>query len=248
MPDDDVDELYLVRLSDFTALRGKLATAAKQRGDTATANRISAARKPTTAAWVVNRLVLQRKESKQRLKDLGDRLRAAHADMDAERIRDLSKERHQLIDELTSVALHTAEVNNPSAALREDVAKTLESAIADADVTAKLGRLDRAERYSGFGAFGAVSPATEEAPRRNLGKLRAKLAAAERAKAAADEALSEREQAVATAQRSYAEARRRLREAKSALDAADKALDRAKHAAHEAAGSVADIKGQLRQR
>ena len=129
MPDNDLgelDELYCAKPSDFTALRGKLAAAAKQRGDPATANRISAAHKPTTAAWVVNRLVLQRKETKQRLTDLGDRLRAAHADVDAERIRGLSRERRHLVDELTRAAFNIAELNNPSAALREDVANTLE--------------------------------------------------------------------------------------------------------------------------
>lgn len=238
MPDDELDELYCVKPSDFTALRGKLAAAVQQRGDAATAKQISAARKPTTAAWVVNRLVLQRKETKQRLKDLGDRLRAAHADMDAQRIRGLSKERHHLIDELSRAAFDTAELNNPSAALREDVADTLESAIADVDVIARLGRLDKAERWSGFGTFGAVSPATaakaapkgKQAARQDRGELRAKSAAAERAKAAADKALSDREQAFVTARDRYDEARRTLREAKSALDAAAKAYDRAKQA------------------
>ncbi|MDT7731860.1 MAG: hypothetical protein QOK45_2113, partial [Mycobacterium sp.] len=53
---DELDELYEVRQDDFTALRTKLVAAAKQRGDMDTAKQISAARKPTTAAWVVNRL------------------------------------------------------------------------------------------------------------------------------------------------------------------------------------------------
>lgn len=253
MPDDELDELYSVKPSGFTALRGKLVAAAKQRGDAATANLISGARKPTTAAWVVNRLVLQRKETKQRLTDLGDRLRAAHADMDAERIRALSKERHHLIDELTLAAFHTAELNTPSAALREDVANTLESAIADVDVTAKLGRLDKAERWSGFATFGDVSAATAtnaapKSKRQNHGELRAKLTAAERVKAAADKALSQREQDLATARGRCDDARRDLREAQSALDAADRAYDRAQQATHDAADSVADIKAQLRKR
>lgn len=256
MPDDELDELYCVKPKDFTALRDKLAIAVKQRGDAATAERISAARKPTTAAWVVNRLVLQSKETKQRLKDLGDRLRTAHADLDAERIRGLSKERQHLIDELTRAALHTAELNNPSSALREDVASTLESAIADVDVTDKLGRLDRAERWSGFGTLDAVSPATaaesaptgKQAARQDRAELRAKLAAAQRVKTAADKALSEQKQAVAAARDRYDEARRNLREAESALDAVDKAYNRAKRASRDAAGSVKDIEVQVRQR
>jgi hypothetical protein len=56
MADDELDELYMVNSNGFVALRGKLLAAAKQRGDPAAVKRISAARKPTTAAWVVNRL------------------------------------------------------------------------------------------------------------------------------------------------------------------------------------------------
>ena len=60
---DELDELYEVKQDEFTALRTKLAAAAKQRGDTDTAKQISAARKPTTAAWVVNRLACETRTS-----------------------------------------------------------------------------------------------------------------------------------------------------------------------------------------
>ena len=43
---DELDELYEVKQDEFTALRTKLAAAAKQRGDADTARQISAARKP----------------------------------------------------------------------------------------------------------------------------------------------------------------------------------------------------------
>ena len=56
---DELDELYEVKPEEFTALRTKLAAAAKQRGDMETAKQIDAARKPTAAAWVVNRLALR---------------------------------------------------------------------------------------------------------------------------------------------------------------------------------------------
>jgi hypothetical protein len=92
MADDDLDELYRAKPDGFIALRTKLAAAAKRRGDNATAKQISASNKPTTAAWIVNRLALTHTEVKQRLADLGDRLRAAHAAMDGDRIRKLSAE------------------------------------------------------------------------------------------------------------------------------------------------------------
>ena len=84
MADDELDELYAVKPEEFTAVRTELAAAAKKRGDAAAAKRISAARKPTTAAWVVNRLAHTNEDVKQSLTDLGERLRAAHAAMDGD--------------------------------------------------------------------------------------------------------------------------------------------------------------------
>ena len=87
MADDELDELFRVKPEEFTALRTKLVAAAKKRGDAAAAKRISAARRPTTAAWVVNQLVRSNEDVKHSLTDLGERLRAAHAAMDGAAIR-----------------------------------------------------------------------------------------------------------------------------------------------------------------
>ncbi|WP_197383347.1 hypothetical protein [Mycolicibacterium mengxianglii] len=151
MANPELDELYTARPEDFTALRATLAAAAKKRGDGETAKRLSAARKPTTAAWVVNRLVQTDTEARDRLRDLSDQLRTAHAEMDGERIRALSAEQRQLVGGLTREALTAADQTNPSAALRDDVSATLQAAIADPEVAARLGRLVKAEQWSGFG-------------------------------------------------------------------------------------------------
>src|SRR5579875_3705255 len=108
MADDELDELYRVKPDRFIAMRTKLAAAAKRRGDEAAAKRLSASNKPTTAAWAVNRLVLEHDAVPQRLAALGDRLRAAHAAMDGDRIRQLSAEQRKLLDELTRTALEAA--------------------------------------------------------------------------------------------------------------------------------------------
>ncbi|HEY9265164.1 MAG TPA: hypothetical protein VIQ11_11210, partial [Mycobacterium sp.] len=96
--DDALDELYAARPQDFTALRTELAAKAKGSGDAEAAKRISASRKPTTAAWVVNTLV-HGGTARQRLTDLGARLREAHAAMDGEAIRALTAEQRKLVDE-----------------------------------------------------------------------------------------------------------------------------------------------------
>src|ERR1700730_8564695 len=148
---DELDELYEVKLEEFTALRTKLAAAAKQRGDADTAKQISAARKPTAAAWVVNRLALRDQDIRKRLAGLGERLRDAHTAMDGDRIRELSAEQRRLVDDVARTAFEEAEVAEPSAALRDDVTGTVQAAIADPDVASRLGRLTKAERWSGFG-------------------------------------------------------------------------------------------------
>lgn len=155
---DALDELYWAKPDGFIALRTQLSSAAKRRGDRDTARRISITNKPTTAAWIVNRLAIGHREAGQRLAELGDRLRAAHAAMDGDQIRDLSAEQRKLIDELTRIAFDAAELSNPSAAIRDDVGATLQAAIADPDVRAALGRLTRPARWSGFGALSDAAP------------------------------------------------------------------------------------------
>ena len=274
MAHDELDELYEVKPEEFTALRTKLVAAAKERGDTSAAKRISAARKPTTAAWVVNLLAHSNEDVKQSLTDLGDRLRAAHAEMDGGTIRQLSSEQRSLVDELTRAAFEGADLTNPPAALREDVTGTLQAAVADPDVTARLGRLTKAERWSGFGDFGdtttvftaarsskakAEPEPTHQKPARDarrdgdreserqLEKAKAALAAAERAKDDADNELSDRQTDLAVARLRHDEMRQRLQEAEHNLSAADRAYDKAKQASREAAELVKQAKAQLKQ-
>jgi hypothetical protein len=265
---DELDELYEVRQDEFTALRTKLAAAAKQRGDMDTAKQISAARKPTTAAWVVNRLALRDRDIRTRLAGLGERLKDAHSAMDGDRIRALSAEQRRLVDDVARAAFEEAELADPSAALRDDVTGTLQAAVADPDVASRLGRLTKAEQWSGFGEFGDTTmvftqtrkttsrkkPAEEpqrddkRAAKRDdkRATARAALAAAERAKADADAALTELQSDLATARLRRDDARRRLRDAESALTAAQDAYDKGKQAGREAAAVVKQAKAQLR--
>src|ERR1700752_1110823 len=164
---DELDELYEVKPEEFTALRTKLAAAAKQRGDADTAKQVSAARKPTTAAWVANRLALRDQNTRTRLAGLGERLKDAHATMDGEAIRALSAEQRRLVDDLARAAFAEAELAAPTAALRDDVTATWQAAIADPDVASRLGRLIKAERWSGFGEFGDTTMVFT--PSRNAG-------------------------------------------------------------------------------
>jgi hypothetical protein len=272
---EELDELYEVKPEEFTALRTKLAATAKQRGDADAAKQISSARKPTTAAWVVNRLALRDNDVRTRLTGLGERLKEAHAAMDGDRIRALTAEQRRLVDDVARAAFEEAELADPSAALRDDVTGTLQAAIADPDVASRLGRLTKAEQWSGFGEFGEAAmvftqtrkpasrnkPAEEpqredtlddkrddkrDAARREREKARAALTAAERAKADADAALTELQSDLATARLRRDDTRRRLQDAERALTAAEDAYEKGKQASRDAAAVVKEAKAQLR--
>lgn len=274
MAADELDELYAARPGEFTALRNRLVSAAKKRKDSEAATRIAAARKPTTAAWVVNHLVHANTDVKRSLTDLGQRLREAHAAMDGPAIRELSAEQRSLVDQLARAALEGAEVGNPTAALREDVVATLQAAVADPDVAQRLGRLAKAEQWSGFGDFGATTVVTtaarssgkaepmppkagrdaergpnaaERASARKVEEAKAALAAAERAKDDADGQLSDRQTDLAVARLRRDEMRHRLDEAERSLAAADDAYGAAKQASRDAADVVKAAKAQLRE-
>jgi uncharacterized protein YhaN len=253
--DDDLDTLYGVRPEEFTALRKELAAAARKRGDAEAAKVIAAARRPTVAAWLVNRLVREDPSARRRMSDLSDALRAAHAEMDGPRIRELSGTHRKLVQELGDAAFAAAGVAVVSAALRDDVTATLQAAIADAEVAGRLGRLAKAEQWSGFGDFGASSavvsstsrtePAASrtepaeavepnaadlEAARQRRDAAAAAVDLARAAQESARQSAAERETDVATARRRYEELLEKLNAAEYAVNEADGALDVAKAA------------------
>ena len=154
--EDAKAELYEADPDGFTARRQELADGAREAGQPDVAKQIAALRKPTRSAWVVNRLVRSEPEVRTRLDALAADLRAA---ADGARLRELTTARSRLVDELTRAAL--AGLPAPPAALREEVTATLDAAIADPEVAARLGTLARAEHYAGFGtmSFAAAPPA-----------------------------------------------------------------------------------------
>ena len=228
MADDDLDVLYAAKPEDFTALRTKLAAEAKKRGDTDSAKQITAARRPTTAAHVVNLLVLNDTSVRGRLIDLGERLRAAHAGMDGSQIRELTAQQRRLIDELARAAFEEASLRAPTGALRDDVTATLQAAIADPEVAARLGRLAKAEQWSGFGEFGDTAIVFKPA------RSRKAAAEPESAKPAEDDTAEK-----GPRDDKRADERRRRQEARATLAAAERAKADADEALKELQADLA---------
>lgn len=162
------DELYSADPGEFTDRRKALADAARTVGDAAAAKRIAALRKPTRAAWVVNRLARADPDAPGRLASLAAALRAAERAKDGPRLRELSAERGPLVDSLTGQALAAAGVPDPPSGLREDVSATLTAALADPEVAAGFaaGTLTRAAQWAGFGlaSFGDAPASADPGP------------------------------------------------------------------------------------
>jgi hypothetical protein len=156
-----VAELYDADPQEFTDRRKALAAAARAAGDAAAAKQIAALRKPTRAAWVVNRLARTDPGAPTRLASLAAALQAAQQAKDGPRLRELSAARGPLIDALAGQALDAAGVPDPPAGLREEVTETLTAALADPDVAAGFasGTLTRAVQWAGFGVapFGGIA-------------------------------------------------------------------------------------------
>jgi hypothetical protein len=263
------DTLYGVPPEQFMALRKELVAAAKQRGDVDAAKVIGAARRPTAAAWVVNALVRNDATARPRLGELTDALRAAHSAMDGSRIRELTAVQRKLIDGLVRAGLAATGHEDPTAALRNDVTDTLAAAVADPDVAARLGRLEKAERWSGFGDFGMSSmvgstarrkpatapelaaPARDEADaeqaREHVSMARREVDAAEQVHTDAAATLSKRTTAVATARRRYEKLLETLNAAEREVDSADASREAAEQGAREASERLELAKAELAQ-
>jgi len=158
----DADELYRLPPEQFTAARDALAKRLRRDGDREGAADVAALRRPSVAAWLVNRLAEQSPDLLTQLVDLGPELARAQTGSDAAALRELGAQRHALVEAVSGTAVEAG--GRPvSAAVREEVHATLDAALADPASAAAVrsGRLVRALSYAGFGEVdlvGAVAP------------------------------------------------------------------------------------------
>jgi hypothetical protein len=147
------DQLYAADPAEFTDQRADLVAQARAAGDKAAARAIGALRRPTRAAWVVNRLARTDPAAVDRLTGLGDELRAAESALDGRKLRELSRGRRDLLAELTRQALAAADLADPPDALQQEVTGTLGAALADPRVAAEVAaaQLVKAVQPGGFG-------------------------------------------------------------------------------------------------
>jgi hypothetical protein len=227
------DELYGLRPQDFTAARDAEVKRLKADGDKDLATAVARMRKPTVPAWLANTLVREHPDEVQPLLELGAALREATETLSGPELRELSRQRGQLVQALVRQARRMAA--DAGQAVSEDAARQLEetlgAALADerAGEALRAGHLTEALRHTGFGGGDATSSAPRGRAPKASGHGSRGTSGKEDQERAQRRAALEKDLAEAwSAARAAADART---EAESAADAAEKAADDARRVA-----------------
>jgi len=260
--EDLIRALYEAPPDGFVAGRAAAIAEAKQAGDTETARRLAALRKPTVAAWLVNLLALRRPELIDELVELSTALRSAQRGLQGEQLRELSTQRRQVVSALVQAAQRLAVEDDPglrSAKLpMAEVESTLTAALAEPDIAEQVrsGRLVKAATYAGFGEvprprLRLVTAEPDEAEREGDGEAeRGYDQDAREAERGRPSALEERKRRAAEKERQERaerrrELKRRLTTARSAEAKTRTRLERAEAAERDAAHAVDEIEEHL---
>jgi len=155
-----IDELYGLAPEEFVARRVVLAQQAREFGDRGLAGEIGKLRKPTVGAWLSNLLARTEQGQLEQLVDLGRGLRDAQDTLDGSQLRELGRQRSQLVSALALLGRrHAAQMGHPvgESAVRE-VESTLTAALSDPGAAELVlaGALTQSLEFVGSG-FGPVS-------------------------------------------------------------------------------------------
>jgi hypothetical protein len=155
----EVRELYQSAPEGFIAARDALAKRLRDEGRDGDAAEVKKLRRPTVAAWALDRLADEASEQIGELLDAGaDLARAQRATLsgrDPQTLRDATTKRRELVARLSQTAAGVLrDAGRASEPHLEDIRGTLEAASVDEDVAERLrtGTLDRTVQPSaGFG-------------------------------------------------------------------------------------------------
>ncbi|MFJ1808092.1 MULTISPECIES: hypothetical protein [unclassified Streptomyces] len=250
-----LDELYATPPSDFVSRREQLAAAAKRDGRADDARRIHAARRPTLAAWAANLLLRSQPQESGRFLELGQALREAYRNLDADGIKELSEQRRSIVSALSRQAAELAREagHRLSDAARQDVESTLRAVLADQDAADRwaTGRLEGVltppADFPSVDAADAADAATAGAPSEPVRTAPAPPAPPRRAKDELAERRRRRQEQLGRARRTAGEADRRLRALSAERADADAVLERARDRHDQARRGASEAGQRLRQ-
>jgi hypothetical protein len=237
------DELYRLKPDQFITARNAKAAGARTAGNRALAEAIKELRRPSTSAWLANWLVHERPDAFGRLQSLGTSMRDASGRLAGDELRQLSRQRHEVLAALTAEARLMASGAGVefSSAVSSEFEATLMAALSDEDAATALGkgRLTTALRSTGFGSLGPVSGA---GPTR---KSRAERPTAESQSGAGPTRKSRVERPTAESQRALKEAERLLEAARKESSKQERQAKAARARRDDARQSVHDLEVQL---
>jgi hypothetical protein len=264
--DADIDHLYQLPLTEFTAARNALA---KRAGDRRSA--VQALQKPSAAAWAINQLYWQRRPAFNRLIAASERLRAAHARVLTGNRADVAAAERAHTEALRAAfedirSLLAAAGEKPSAAVAGDIRDTLQALPSDDPA----GRLVRPIAPLGFAALlkmlpggdGGGEPAApvlsgpvgvpapyRHAPagKQDAASRRREQAAAVRAEREARRAAAERKRQRVALERQIREARAAERDQEAALATARDQLARAEREERSRQAALEEQKFEVRR-
>ena len=212
-------------------------------------------RKPAMAAWVVNMLVRHHADEMTQVLELGVSLREAQADLDGDALRELTRQRRQLIAAMTTtgrrLAVDLGEKVSDSVA--RQVEDTLHAAMVDEEAATAvrsgvlteplestgLGTLDISEAVADGSALGrTATPATPAAAAPSTG--RADLSVVPEHEPGEDERAAAR-------QRARAEAQAALDDARARAEKAEQKLDKATGRAEKLAARSLQLQGEMEE-
>jgi len=239
--EDAAEELYAHSPDEFTAARNAAAKQARSQGDRELAARITALRKPTLAAWVVNQMARRCRGDIESLLDLGRTLRESSTALSGDELRQLTRQRHQLVQALVQRARDLAATDGRR--LSEDavqgVRQTFEATLSDADSADAVaaGRLSDALEVSGFGFAGFPDPAgpaavatsrrpASPAAEATVGDLDAKRQQHVQQQELAETGLTRAEEVAQSARDRHESAQAHLRDAQAARERGKSEVDR----------------------
>jgi hypothetical protein len=235
-----VSDLYHRRPDQFIEARDALAGALREAGERERARAVARLRRPTLAAWAINRLSRVEADALAELLGLRSELEAAIRKGDrAKALREVGRRRQELAEQLTEAAVHElSRVGTPNAeSHRRAIGSTLDAAAADETLGEAVAnaRLTKEARPGSLGFGGAVeslpAPSGNE-PRRSQRSARLEQAAARRREEAemARQAADQAEKAVRSLEAELDRARRRAERARRHAESAE---EKAAEAAHE---------------
>jgi DNA repair exonuclease SbcCD ATPase subunit len=247
-----VAELYGLPPGEFTGARNERAKTAKSAGDKELSQAIGRLRKPSTAAWLLNQMVRHHPDEIDQFLAIGSALREAQADLDADQLRQLSRQRHQVVAAVARQARALArQLGHPvSDTVEAEVEQTLRAALADEDAAAAIsgGQLTKTLDYAGLGdtrvdlTDAVAVPGAAPPPRPSGGRPPDR----EPAEPSAD-AVARRRAELEQAQQDADEAERAAAEAEQAADDAGRRADEAETRRRELQDRITELERQLEQ-